>query len=93
MEDVIKLPVTEHRAPAKKRARDRRENRPKNEERKRQRNVRRLSVLGEEDSSVRLLEELLFGAEERLVERLVEEEQEEQEQEEQEQEQEVAAAV
>lgn len=93
MEDVIKLPVTEHRAPTKKRARDRRENRPKNEERKRQRNVQRLSVLGEEDSSVRLLEELLFGAEERLVERLVEEEHQEQEHQEQEQEQQVAAAV
>lgn len=77
MEDVIKLPVTEQGAPAKKRARDRLEN----EEQKRQRNVQRLSVLGEKDSSVRLLEELLFGAEERLVERLVEEEQEEQEQE------------
>lgn len=71
MEDVIKLPVTEDRAPAKKRLRPPKFD-PEDEERKRQKNVQRLAVLGEKDSSVKQLEELVFGAEEELVERLVE---------------------
>ncbi|XP_071320771.1 U3 small nucleolar RNA-associated protein 18 homolog [Trachinotus anak] len=76
MEDmnVIKLPMTEERGPAKKRARP-----PKfhpEEEQKRQINVKSLAVLGEKDSSVKLLQELVFGAEDELVERLVEEHEE-----------------
>uniref|UniRef100_UPI0037E8BEC7 U3 small nucleolar RNA-associated protein 18 homolog n=1 Tax=Semicossyphus pulcher TaxID=241346 RepID=UPI0037E8BEC7 len=80
MEDlsVIKLPATEDREPAKrqKRARPPKFD-PEEEEQKRQKNVKSLAVLGEEDSSVKLLEELVFGAEEELVERLVEEEEDE----------------
>lgn len=76
MEDlsVIKLPETEEEKEAKeskKRARPPAFD-PKLEEQKRQKNVKELSVLGEADSSVKLLEELVFGAEEELVERLVE---------------------
>ncbi len=73
MEDVnvIKLPVTEERAPAKKRTLPLKSD-PEKEDRKRQRNARKVAVLGEEDSSVKLLEELVFGAEDELVERLVE---------------------
>ncbi|XP_039979990.1 U3 small nucleolar RNA-associated protein 18 homolog isoform X2 [Xiphias gladius] len=73
MEDmnVIKLPVTEERRPAKKRARPPKFD-PEEEEKKRQKNVKSLAVLGEKDSSVKLLEELVFGAEDELVERLVE---------------------
>uniref|UniRef100_A0A667WEA1 U3 small nucleolar RNA-associated protein 18 homolog n=1 Tax=Myripristis murdjan TaxID=586833 RepID=A0A667WEA1_9TELE len=40
------------------------------EEAKRQRNVETLAVLGEADGSVRLLEELVFGAEDELLDRL-----------------------
>ncbi|KAM7387635.1 hypothetical protein PAMA_009988 [Pampus argenteus] len=74
MEDgnVIKLPVTEERGPAKKRARPAKL-KPGKEAEKRQKNVERLAVLGEADSSVKLLEELVFGAEDELLERLVEE--------------------
>ncbi|XP_078101555.1 U3 small nucleolar RNA-associated protein 18 homolog isoform X2 [Sander vitreus] len=74
MEDVnvIKLPTTEERKTAKKRTRAPKFN-PKEEEEKRRRNVQCVSVLGEEDSSVKLLEELVFGAEEQLLERLGEE--------------------
>uniref|UniRef100_A0A4W6FBA8 U3 small nucleolar RNA-associated protein 18 homolog n=1 Tax=Lates calcarifer TaxID=8187 RepID=A0A4W6FBA8_LATCA len=43
---------------------------PVEEEQKRQKNVKSLAVLGAEDSSVKLLEELVFGAEDELVERL-----------------------
>ncbi|KAI3359602.1 hypothetical protein L3Q82_013786 [Scortum barcoo] len=73
MEDVnvIKLPQTEDRAPAKKRSRPPKFD-PEGEEQRRQKHVKRLSVLGEEDSSVRLLEELVFGAEDELLHRLVE---------------------
>uniref|UniRef100_A0A3Q0T0W0 U3 small nucleolar RNA-associated protein 18 homolog n=1 Tax=Amphilophus citrinellus TaxID=61819 RepID=A0A3Q0T0W0_AMPCI len=49
---------------------------PREEGTKRQRNVKRLAVLGQEDSSVKLLEELVFGAEEELLERLVEDDEE-----------------
>ncbi|XP_031172812.1 U3 small nucleolar RNA-associated protein 18 homolog isoform X1 [Sander lucioperca] len=75
MEDVnvIKLPATEERKTAKKRTRAPKFN-PKEEEEKRRRNVQCVSVLGEEDSSVKLLEELVFGAEEQLLERLGEQE-------------------
>uniref|UniRef100_A0A3Q0SSZ5 U3 small nucleolar RNA-associated protein 18 homolog n=1 Tax=Amphilophus citrinellus TaxID=61819 RepID=A0A3Q0SSZ5_AMPCI len=52
---------------------------PREEGTKRQRNVKRLAVLGQEDSSVKLLEELVFGAEEELLERLVEGEESEDE--------------
>lgn len=71
MEDIIKLPATEDREPARKRTRPPKLD-PEGEERKRQKNVKRLAVLGEKDSSVKLLEELVFGAEDELVERLVE---------------------
>ncbi|XP_034567681.1 U3 small nucleolar RNA-associated protein 18 homolog isoform X2 [Notolabrus celidotus] len=76
MEDLslIKLPETEDGEPvktSKKRVRPPKIE-PEEEERKRQKHVKKLSVLGEEDSSVRLLEELVFGAEDELVERLVE---------------------
>ncbi|XP_069021518.1 U3 small nucleolar RNA-associated protein 18 homolog [Embiotoca jacksoni] len=77
MEDanVIKLPATEDRKPAKKRARPVKLN-PQKEEQKRQKNVEKLAVLGEKDDSVKLLEELVFGAEEELLERLVEDDEE-----------------
>ena len=39
---------------------------------KRHKNAQAVTVLGEEDASVKLLEYLVFGAEEDLVERLVE---------------------
>lgn len=73
MEDknVIKLPVTKEREAAKKRARPPTFN-PKEEAQKRQKNVESLAVLGDTDTSVKLLEELVFGAEDELVERLVE---------------------
>ncbi|XP_008285805.1 U3 small nucleolar RNA-associated protein 18 homolog isoform X1 [Stegastes partitus] len=79
MEDVnvIKLPETEDRTPAKKRARPPQFD-PEREEQDRQTNVKRLAVLGETDGSVKLLEELVFGAEEELLERLVEQEDEDQ---------------
>ncbi|XP_044037158.1 U3 small nucleolar RNA-associated protein 18 homolog isoform X2 [Siniperca chuatsi] len=77
MEDmnVIKLPATEERGPAKKRTRPPKFD-PEEEEQKRQKNVKRLAVLGEKDTSVKLLEDLVFGAEDELVERLVEEDEE-----------------
>lgn len=73
MEDknVIKLPVTEERERVKKRARPPTFD-PEEEAQKRQKHVESLAVLGETDSSVKLLEELVFGAEDELVERLVE---------------------
>lgn len=71
MADVIKLPATEDRAPAKKRAVSPKFD-PEGEERKRQRNVTMLADLGGKDDSVKLLEELVFGAEDELMERLVE---------------------
>ncbi|XP_026204550.1 U3 small nucleolar RNA-associated protein 18 homolog [Anabas testudineus] len=73
--DVIKLPVTEERGPDKKRTRPAKFD-PKEEAGKRRKNVESLAVLGETDSSVKLLEELVFGAEDELVERLVEEDEE-----------------
>ncbi|XP_072225048.1 U3 small nucleolar RNA-associated protein 18 homolog isoform X2 [Leuresthes tenuis] len=77
MEDlnVIKLPVTDDRKPAKKRARKPKFD-PQEEEQKRQKNVRKLTVLGEEDGAVKRLESLVFGAEDELLERLVEEDEE-----------------
>ncbi|KAM4530788.1 U3 small nucleolar RNA-associated protein 18 homolog [Odontesthes bonariensis] len=125
MEDVnvIKLPATDDRKPAKKRTRKpkldpeeeeqkrqknrkldpeeeeqkRQKNRkldpeeeeqkrqknvrkldPEEEEQKRQKNVRKLAVLGQEDGAVSRLEALVFGAEDDLLERLVEEQEEEQ---------------
>uniref|UniRef100_A0A8C2ZNP1 U3 small nucleolar RNA-associated protein 18 homolog n=1 Tax=Cyclopterus lumpus TaxID=8103 RepID=A0A8C2ZNP1_CYCLU len=72
MEDVIKLPGTEERGPAKKRTRTPRFD-PEEEEQQRRTHVKRLSALGEQDGSVKLLEELVFGAEDELLERLVEE--------------------
>lgn len=79
MEDanVIKLPVTEEKKTGKKRRRAPRFD-PDEEERVRQQNLKRLAVLGEEDVSVKRLEKLVFGAEEELLERLVEEDEEEQ---------------
>nr|XP_020478820.1 U3 small nucleolar RNA-associated protein 18 homolog [Monopterus albus] len=77
MEDmnVIKLPATEKQASTKKRARSTTFD-PEKEERTRKKHVQSLAVLGEEDGSVKLLEELVFGAEEELVDRLVEEDEE-----------------
>ncbi|CAN9505102.1 unnamed protein product [Ophioblennius macclurei] len=87
MEDLslIKLPASkEERPAAKKRSRDRgrgqdqnQDRNPQREEKKRRSNVKRLAALREEDGSVKLLEELLFGAEEELLGRLREEEKEE----------------
>ncbi|XP_062336775.1 U3 small nucleolar RNA-associated protein 18 homolog [Osmerus eperlanus] len=45
----------------------------KQEEIKRQKHMKTVAVLGEEDASVKLLEDLVFGAEDDLVERLAEE--------------------
>ncbi|XP_051275949.1 U3 small nucleolar RNA-associated protein 18 homolog isoform X2 [Dicentrarchus labrax] len=73
--NVIKLPPTEEKAAGKKRTRAPKFN-PEQEAKIRRTNVKRLSVLGEEDTSVKLLEELVFGAEDELVERLVEEDDE-----------------
>ncbi|XP_076609639.1 U3 small nucleolar RNA-associated protein 18 homolog isoform X1 [Chaetodon auriga] len=77
MEDtnVIRLPVTEDRAPAKKRTRPPKFD-PEEEEGKRQRHVKRLAALGQTDRSVKLLEELVFGAEDELLDRLVEDDEE-----------------
>lgn len=66
----MKLPATEDKPAAKKRSRAAAVE-AGGEERKRQKNVSLVSVLGEQDSSVRMLEELLFGAEDELLGRLV----------------------
>uniref|UniRef100_A0A3B4YXY7 U3 small nucleolar RNA-associated protein 18 homolog n=1 Tax=Seriola lalandi dorsalis TaxID=1841481 RepID=A0A3B4YXY7_SERLL len=50
---------------------------PEEEEQNRQKNVKRVAALGEKDGSVKLLEELVFGAEAELLHRLVEDEDEE----------------
>lgn len=71
MEDVIRLPVTEERAAGKKRARPP-NMKPEEEDTKRRSNARNVAALGAEDGAVKLLEELLFGAEEELLDRLVE---------------------
>uniref|UniRef100_M4AWV2 U3 small nucleolar RNA-associated protein 18 homolog n=1 Tax=Xiphophorus maculatus TaxID=8083 RepID=M4AWV2_XIPMA len=70
-ENVIKLPVAENKITAKKRSRPPKFD-PEEEEQRRQQNLKRLAVLGEEDGSVKRLETLVFGAEEELLERLVE---------------------
>ncbi|KAM4598104.1 U3 small nucleolar RNA-associated protein 18 homolog isoform 2-T2 [Polymixia lowei] len=70
MEDVIKLPATEERETGQKRGPELQFD-PQEETVKRQRNAKALVVLGEEDSSVKLLEDLVFGAEDELVDRLV----------------------
>lgn len=70
MEDVKKLRATEHKAAAAKRSRAAAVE-PGQEEVKRQKNVSLVAVLGEEDSSVKMLEELVFGAEDELLGRLV----------------------
>lgn len=67
--DVIKLP--EERVPAKKRSRAQPQSDPEEEARSRRRNAQRLAGLGASDSSVKLLEELVFGAEDELLEKLV----------------------
>lgn len=74
MEDMsfIKLTATEGKQPAKKRAKPPQSSLEEEEE-ERRKNVKNLAVLGEKNSSVKLLEELVFGAEEELLERLVEE--------------------
>lgn len=68
MEDTnfIELPLTEEKKTGRKRSRR------AEEERVRQQNLKRLAVLGEEDVSVKRLEKLVFGAEEELLEKLVE---------------------
>ncbi|XP_028310960.1 U3 small nucleolar RNA-associated protein 18 homolog [Gouania willdenowi] len=68
---VIRLPEDEPRAPVRKRARPR-GSEPGQEEARRAGNVQQMEALREEDHSVRLLEELLFGAEEQLLGRLQE---------------------
>ena len=70
MEEVIKLPKTDEKPKTKKRRVPKFN--AKHELIKRQRNVKNLTVLGENDASVKLLEDLVFGAEDELVERLVE---------------------
>lgn len=70
MEDVIKLPAPKDRPAAKKRRRAVKLE-PDGEERRRQKNVCLVSVLGEEDRSVKMLEELVFGAEDELLGRLI----------------------
>ncbi|XP_056438061.1 U3 small nucleolar RNA-associated protein 18 homolog [Gadus chalcogrammus] len=74
MEEVIKLPQTVEKPKIKKRVRVPAYN-PKQELMKRRRNVKNLTVLGENDASVKLLEDLVFGAEDELVERLIEDKQ------------------
>ncbi|KAF7643231.1 hypothetical protein LDENG_00243000, partial [Lucifuga dentata] len=69
--DVLKLPVTEERAAGKRRAPGLQ---PEQEEAKRRRNAQRVAALGTQDGGVKLLEELVFGAEEELLERLVQDE-------------------
>ena len=71
MEAVIKLPDTEPRQPAKKRAPSPTFD-PEMEKQNRQKNARKLAVLGAEDGAVKRLESLVFGAEDELLERLVE---------------------
>lgn len=44
----------------------------KKEEAKRQKHAKTVTALGEKDESVKLLEDLVFGAEDELVDRLVE---------------------
>uniref|UniRef100_A0A3Q2UMZ4 U3 small nucleolar RNA-associated protein 18 homolog n=1 Tax=Fundulus heteroclitus TaxID=8078 RepID=A0A3Q2UMZ4_FUNHE len=69
--DVIKLPGTEDKKSAKKRSKPSGFD-PEKEERLRQQNLKRLAVLGQEDGSVKRLESLVFGAEDELLERLME---------------------
>lgn len=71
MEEVIKLPVANEKPKAKKRPRKPKYN-PEAELIKRGNHVKDLAVLGEEDASVKLLEDLVFGAEDELEERLIE---------------------
>lgn len=74
MAEVIKLPVPKRRKRALKRTRPQPDPfDPEKEQQLRQHNVRRLAVLGEQDGSVKRLETLVFGAEEELLDRLVEE--------------------
>ncbi|KAK5607832.1 hypothetical protein CRENBAI_010464, partial [Crenichthys baileyi] len=75
--NLIKLPVADLKKTATKRSRPPRLD-PEEEEQLRQQNLKRVAVLGEEDGSVKRLETLVFGAEEELLERLVEEDGEEQ---------------
>ncbi|CAJ1075484.1 U3 small nucleolar RNA-associated protein 18 homolog isoform X2 [Xyrichtys novacula] len=87
MEDlsVIKLTETEEEEePVKKKKKQQEQIQTltydsEDEEQKRQKHVKTLAVLGEKDSSVKLLEELVFGAEDELLERLVEEDEEQKE--------------
>ncbi|KAM4535272.1 U3 small nucleolar RNA-associated protein 18 homolog [Fundulus diaphanus] len=74
--NVIKLPGTEDKKSAKKRSKPSGFD-PEKEERLRQQNLKRLAVLGQEDGSVKRLESLVFGAEDELLERLIEEDGEE----------------
>ncbi|XP_015830006.3 U3 small nucleolar RNA-associated protein 18 homolog [Nothobranchius furzeri] len=72
MEDVIKLPAAPgDGTQTKKRSRPKVD--PEEEEKLRQQNLKKLAVLGEEDGTVKRLESLVFGTEDQLLERLVEE--------------------
>ncbi|XP_056144005.1 U3 small nucleolar RNA-associated protein 18 homolog [Lampris incognitus] len=71
MEEVIKLPDTNEKPSTKKRTLVLKYD-PEKEEIKRRKNVKTLKVLGQKDPSVKQLEDLVFGAEDELVERLVE---------------------
>ncbi|KAK2833936.1 hypothetical protein Q5P01_017825 [Channa striata] len=77
MEDanVIKLRATDESEAAKKRPRPP-TCEPQVEARKRRENAQSVAVLGRTDGSVRQLEELVFGAEDELLQRLVEEDEE-----------------
>ncbi|XP_058510038.1 U3 small nucleolar RNA-associated protein 18 homolog isoform X1 [Solea solea] len=76
--NVIPLPRTERREAAMKRAKPGRFD-PEKEEVKRRRNAESVAALGQRDSGVKLLEELVFGTEDELLHRLLEEKEEEEE--------------
>lgn len=54
-----------------KRARARGSDKAEQEQEKRRRNTEKVAVLGQEDSSVKILEELVFGGEDELLDRLL----------------------
>lgn len=54
-----------------KRARPRGSDKAEQEQEKRRRNTEKVAVLGQEDSSVKILEELVFGGEDELLDRLL----------------------
>ncbi|KAJ0000908.1 hypothetical protein NQD34_005928 [Periophthalmus magnuspinnatus] len=65
----IKLPASEPREPRRKKPKPAKSN-PEKEAEQRSQHAQKVAVLGAEDSSVRLLEELVFGNEEQLLDQL-----------------------